>query len=98
MKKLLIFPLAAWLCGAAVSAPRLKPRLPEFPFGSCEAMTRKNFLLAYAYQKEMPTYSDRLAQRALALLTHCENEPLRERIRRFINSLPAKENARRLRP
>jgi len=65
------FPLAAFLCGEAVQAPRLRPALPAHADCYGYEAARERYLLAYGYQREKPLLSKRLQNESVSLLKDC---------------------------
>ena len=84
------FPLAAFLCGEAVQAPRLRPPLP--PWGECADYegARQRYLLAHAYAIESPAFARQLARASLKSLNECPGpaaDTLRTRGRELLTKL-----------
>jgi hypothetical protein len=79
---LLALPLAAFLCGKPVHAPRLRPRIPEQSECFTYAAARERYLLGYAYKKENPARSQALFLEAQGLLESCKADSAAEILRK----------------
>ncbi|RZA06977.1 MAG: hypothetical protein EOP11_08965 [Proteobacteria bacterium] len=76
-------PLAAFLCGEAVDAPRLRAPLAVSSECAGYVAARDRYLLAYGFAREKPAVSRGLEAEALELLRGCGDAAsslLRERI------------------